>query len=169
VVSHLHRQNLEVWMVTGDNEDTAKHVAQLAAIPTDRVCAGMTPLTKMDKVQELQAAGHVVAFVGDGINDAPALAAADVGIAVAAGMDAAIETADIVLMKSSLRDVVIALDLSRVVMRRIGMNFAWACAYNVIGMPLAAGVLYPKVQLPPSSVSVICSSLLLRCYKPPKV
>ena len=179
VVHYLRTQmRLDVWMVSGDNEATARYVAAQAGIAPDRVVAGIKPVGKLDKVRELQADGQVVAFVGDGINDAPALAATDVGIAVGSGMDVAIETADVVLMKSSLQDVIVCLDLSRACMRRIAINFVWACAYNVVGIPLAAGLLYPTVQLPPmfagaamalSSVSVICSSLLLRCYRPPRV
>ena len=179
VVRHLRTEmNLEVWMVSGDTDATARYVAAQAGIAPDRVVAGIKPVGKLDKVRELQAAGQVVAFVGDGINDAPALAATDVGIAVGSGMDVAIETADVVLMKSSLHDVVVCLDLSRACMRRIAFNFVWACAYNAVGIPLAAGLLYPAVQLPPmfaglamalSSVSVVCSSLLLRCYRPPLV
>ena len=179
VVSYLRTEmRLDVWMVSGDNEATARYVAAQAGIAADRVVAGIRPVGKLDQVRELQSAGKVVAFVGDGINDAPALAAADVGIAVGSGMDVAIETADVVLMKSSLHDVVVCLDLSRACMRRIVINFVWASAYNLVGIPLAAGLLYPAVQLPPmfagaamalSSVSVVCSSLLLRCYRPPRI
>ena len=171
------QMKLDVWMVTGDHVDTATHVARLAGLPSDRIAAGIKPVGKLDLVRERQRAGQVVAFVGDGINDAPALAAADIGIAVGSGMDVAIETADVVLMKSELRAVATCLDLSRACMRRIGVNFVWACAYNALGIPLAAGALYPTVTLPPmfagaamalSSVSVICSSLLLKCYRPPR-
>ena len=127
-------------MISGDNERTAVHVAAEAGLDSAFVVAGVKPDGKLAKVQELRDAGKKIAFVGDGVNDAPALAAADVGIAVGSGTDVAIETADIVLMKSSLQDVVTALDLSRVVMRRIRINFVWAFGYNVIGIPLAAGV-----------------------------
>lgn len=177
MVCYLQRCGIECWMITGDNERTARHVAALAGIESHHVMAEVTPAGKAAKVEELQRRGLVVAMVGDGVNDAPALAAADVGIAVATGTDVAIEAADIVLMKSNLADVVTALDLSRTVMRRIRINFGWAFGYNLVGIPFAAGVLYPLllIQLPPmfagaamalSSVSVVCSSLLLHLYKP---
>ena len=140
VIRQLRSQGIEVWMISGDNERTAVHVAAEAGLSSAFVVAGVKPDGKLAKVQELRDAGRKIAFVGDGVNDAPALAAADVGIAVGSGTDVAIETADIVLMKSSLQDVVTALDLSRVVMRRIRINFIWAFGYNVIGIPLAAGV-----------------------------
>ena len=180
VVSHLQARGVVCWLVTGDNERTAHHMAERCGIPRSRVLAEAKPQAKAAKVRELQQRGHDVAMVGDGVNDAPALAAAHVGIAVASGTDVAIEAADIVLMKSHLADVLIALDLSRVVMRRIRINFGWAFSYNVAMVPFAAGVLYPLllVQLPPmfaglamalSSVSVVLSSLTLHFYRPPKV
>ena len=179
-VEHLRGTGLEVWMVTGDNARTAARMAGLAGIDASRVLAGVKPSGKAAKVGELQALGHVVAMVGDGVNDAPALASADVGIAVGSGTDVAIEAADMVLMKSSMADVCTALHLSRVIMRRIHINFAWAFGYNLLGIPIAAGVFYPvfMVQLPPmfagaamalSSVSVVCSSLLLHFYRPPRI
>lgn len=178
VVTQLRQSGTSVWMVSGDNERTARFIAAQAGISPEYVVAGVKPVGKLEKVQELQAQGTKVAFVGDGVNDAPALAAADVGIAVGTGTDVAIESADVVLMKNSLQDVIVALDLSRCVMRRIRLNFCWAFVYNLVGIPLAAGVLYPGlgIQFPPmfagaamagSSVSVICSSLLLRLYQPP--
>jgi len=179
VIKQLTQKGVQVWMISGDNERTAAHIAAEAGVDVAHVVAGVKPAGKLAKVQELRDLGAKIAFVGDGVNDAPALAIADVGIAVGTGTDVAIETADVVLMKSTLQDVVTALDLSCVVMRRIRLNFVWAFAYNVIGIPLAAGALYPGlgIQFPPmfagaamalSSVSVVCSSVLLRFYQPPK-
>jgi len=178
IVARMHAMGIDVWMATGDNERTAAHVARQLSI--HHVLAGVTPAGKEQQVATLQKGGHVVAMVGDGVNDAPALAQADVGIAVGSGTDVAIETADIVLMKSTLRDVATAIDLAKKVMGRIRLNFFWAICYNVVGMPLAAGFFFPQFHMlvPPmfagaamamSSVSVVMSSLLLRCYVPPKV
>eukprot|EP00900_Chrysochromulina_parva_P014690 jgi/Chrpa1/23221/Chrysochromulina_OHIO_Genome00011452-RA len=178
VLAFLHTLGVAVYMATGDNERTAAYVSSQLGFQTSRVLAGMSPEGKAQFVGELKRAGEVVAMVGDGVNDAPALAQADVGIALGSGTDVAIETADVVLMKSHLRDVATALHLASTVMGRIRLNLFWALVYNVVGVPLAAGAFYPSLHLliPPmfagaamalSSVSVVCSSLLLRCYRPP--
>ncbi|KAH0716312.1 hypothetical protein KY284_009217 [Solanum tuberosum] len=176
VVSFLYSMDITSVMVTGDNWATARAIASEVGIQT--VFAETDPLGKADKIKELQLKGTPVAMVGDGINDSPALVAADVGMAIGAGTDVAIEAADIVLIKSNLEDVVTAIDLSRKTMSRIRLNYVWALGYNVLGMPVAAGVLFPftGIRLPPwlagacmaaSSISVVCSSLLLQSYKKP--
>ncbi|XP_022978081.1 probable copper-transporting ATPase HMA5 [Cucurbita maxima] len=177
VISILKAMKVKSIMVTGDNWGTAKSIANEVGI--DDVIAEAKPDQKADEVKELQTLGHTVAMVGDGINDSPALVAADVGMAIGAGTDIAIEAADIVLMKSNLEDVITAIDLSRKTFSRIRLNYVWALGYNLLGIPIAAGVLFPstRFRLPPwiagaamaaSSVSVVCSSLLLKYYKRPK-
>lgn len=138
------------------------------------------PAGKAEVVRSFQKGGELVAMVGDGINDSPALAAADVGMAIGAGTDIAIEAADYVLMRNNLEDVITAIDLSRKTFSRIRWNYVFAMGYNVVAIPIAAGVLYPSlgIKLPPwaagacmalSSVTVVCSSLLLRRYKKPRL
>ncbi|KAL8150439.1 hypothetical protein V2J09_020247 [Rumex salicifolius] len=177
VISILKSMNIKCIMVTGDNLGTARSIAKEAGI--ERFVAEAKPEDKATNVKNLQAEGYTVAMVGDGINDSPALAAADVGMAIGAGTDVALEAADIVLVKSNLEDVVTALDLSKKTFARIRLNYFWALAYNLVGVPVAAGALYPiaGVRLPPwlagasmaaSSVSVVCSSLMLRHYKRPR-
>lgn len=176
VITYLRSMGISSIMVTGDNWATAKAIAKEVGI--DKVCAEIDPMGKADKIKELQMKGMIVAMVGDGINDSPALVAADVGMAIGAGTDVAIEAADIVLIKSNLEDVVTAIDLSRKTMTRIKLNYVWALGYNILGMPVAAGILFPftGIRLPPwlagacmaaSSISVVCSSLLLQSYKKP--
>ena len=170
-VRALRERKLDVALITGDHEATARAIAREAGI--DRVVAGVSPEGKVEEVKRLREEGHVVAMVGDGINDAPALASADIGIAIGTGTDIAIEAADVALMRGDPRAVVDAIDLSRRTMRTMRQNLFWAFIYNVIGIPVAAGVLYPAfgVLLNPifasaamafSSVSVVTNSLRLR-------
>ncbi|CAN4127393.1 unnamed protein product [Withania somnifera] len=177
VISILKSMKVESMLVTGDNWGTANAIAMEVGISD--VIAEAKPDDKAEKVKELQNMGKVVAMVGDGINDSPALVAADVGMAIGAGTDIAIEAADIVLMKSNLEDVITAIDLSKKTFGRIRLNYFWAFGYNLLGIPIAAGALFPSTgfRLPPwvagaamaaSSVSVVCSSLLLKNYKRPK-
>ena len=177
VIAWLHRQSIDVWMCTGDSSQTADAVALQVGLQRNRVRAGQLPRDKRDLITELQNDGLVV-FVGDGVNDAPALAQADVGVALGAGSGVAVEAADVVLVGDDLRGVSTALDLARHTYNRIRLNFAWATCYNLVLVPAAAGAFYPatKQRLPPaaaaacmvfSSVSVVLSSLALRLYAPP--
>ena len=182
-VRALRRRGIEVWMVTGDNRRTADAVAASVGIAPECVAAETLPGMKAERVKNLRGARgteRCVAFVGDGVNDAPAIAAADLGIAVGAGADVAIEAAGVVLMRSDLRTVHTALELSRVTFRRIQLNMLFSLGYNTLGIPVAAGALYPatRLRLPPelaalamalSSVSVVVSSLLLKRYRPTDV
>ncbi|ETS78176.1 hypothetical protein PFICI_10238 [Pestalotiopsis fici W106-1] len=186
VIAALQAHGIDVWMLSGDNTVTARAVAERIGIPEHNVIAEVLPTDKADRVAEIQAgmmarnrsndSRPLIAMVGDGINDAPALAVADVGVAVGSGTDVAISSADFVLVNSDLRSIVTLLALSRTVFRRIKFNFAWALVYNLLAVPFAAGCFYPLgVKLDPvwaslamamSSISVVLSSLALRLQVP---
>ena len=200
VVEVLRKQGIDVWMISGDNVTTARAVGKMVGIPSSKIIAGVLPEQKAEKIQYLQRSqtklrkGYLfrrrsqelsvrakVAMVGDGVNDSPALTVSDVGIAIGSGSDVAISSADFVLVSSDLSAVLVLLQLSRVVFRRIKFNFGWALVYNLIALPIAAGVLYPlkshgtHVRLDPvwaslamalSSISVVTSSLALKTKLP---
>ena len=174
-IQKLKEKNIEVVMLTGDNSVVADTIGKKLGL--DKIISEVLPQDKEREVTKLQEQGKKVAFVGDGINDSPALVKADVGLAIGSGTDIAIDSADVVLMKNSLLDVVTAIDLSKAVIRNIKMNLFWAFFYNCIGIPVAAGVFYLSfgLKLNPmigaaamslSSVCVVTNALRLRKFKP---
>ncbi len=175
VIASLKKRGLRTYLITGDNEKTAKVIGD--AVSVDQVYAGVLPTMKGEIVQEIQKAGFVVAMVGDGINDAPALVQSDIGIAVGKGTDIALDSADIILVKNDLRDILVSFDLSRKTIRNIKQNLFWAFFYNIIGIPIAAGVLFlfggpllspvfAALAMSFSSVTVVSNALRLRWFRP---
>ncbi|HYM36144.1 MAG TPA: HAD-IC family P-type ATPase, partial [Steroidobacteraceae bacterium] len=170
VITRLRAMGIQVAMITGDNRSTAERIAQQLGI--DIVLAEVLPGQKAEQIKKLQTQGNKVGMVGDGVNDAPALTQADVGLAMGAGTDVAIDSADVVLMKSDPLDVVRTIEISRATLRKMHQNLGWAVGYNVIAFPLAAGVLYPLLLSPEiaalamsgSSALVAINALLLKRY-----
>jgi Cu+-exporting ATPase len=183
-VKRLHELGLKVAMITGDNQRTAWAIARKVGI--DNVLAEVLPEDKAEEVKKLQSQGKKassrgpargIAMVGDGVNDAPALAQADVGMAIGSGTDVAKETGDIILIKDDIREVIVALEVARATMRKVKQNLFWAFIYNTLGIPLAAGLFYPFASLiispelagmmmAVSSISVTLNTLLLKRFKP---
>jgi len=174
-VKMLHKMGKKSAIITGDNERVGQAIAKEVGI--DKVMAEVLPQEKSAEIKRLQEEGNIVAMVGDGINDAPALAQSDLGVALGSGTDVAMETGDIILIKDDLRDVVLAIDLSAYALKKIKQNLFWAFFYNVVGIPLAAGILYPltgwllnpaiaAAAMAFSSVSVVSNSLLMKRYRP---
>jgi Cu+-exporting ATPase len=174
-IRRLHKLGLQTVMITGDNRRTAEAIARQVGI--DRVLAEVLPQDKATEVKKLQASGKKVAMVGDGVNDAPALAQADVGMAIGSGTDVAKETGDVILIKDDIRDVVVALEVAKATMRKVKQNLFWAFVYNTLGIPLAAGLFYPFVSIiispelaglmmAVSSITVTLNTLLLKRFKP---
>jgi P-type E1-E2 ATPase len=177
-VADLHKLGIKVVMLTGDDEKAAKYIASLVGIsvPLDDVVAHVLPQDKLEKIKELQSQGKIIAMAGDGVNDAPALAQADVGIAMGTGTDVAIESAGITLLGGDISKIVKAIKLSKMTMRGIKQNLFWAFIYNIVGIPLAAGVFYPLFgwllnpvfagfAMAMSSVSVVSNSLRIKAKK----
>jgi Cu+-exporting ATPase len=173
-IRRLHKMGIETAMITGDNRRTAEAIARQVGI--DRVLAEVLPQDKAEEVKKLQAIGKKVAMVGDGVNDAPALAQADVGMAIGSGTDVAKETGDVILIKDDIRDVIVALETARATMRKVKQNLFWAFVYNTLGIPLGAGLFYPFASLvispevaglmmAISSISVTLNTLLLKRFK----
>jgi Cu+-exporting ATPase len=173
-IATLKKMGNKVMMITGDNKQVGEAIGKLVGV--EDVIAEVMPEGKSDEIKKLQKEGNIVAMIGDGINDAPALAQSDLGIAMGSATDVAIEAGDIVLMKDDLNDVATAIDLSKYTLKKIKQNLFWAFAYNIIGIPIAAGVLYSTTGwlLSPalaalamafSSVSVVSNSLLMKRFK----
>ena len=174
MIKRLSEKGIEVWMITGDNERTAKAISEEAGIKN--VMAGVLPDQKAEKVKEFKHRSLTIAFVGDGVNDAPALAASDVGIAMGTGTDVAIESAGITLLNRDIHSVLTALNLSRVTLSVIKQNLFWAFGYNIVLIPVAMGILYPffgwllnpalaAFAMAASSISVVTNSLRLKKVK----